>query len=270
MRLLESCTSAWPMPETQASIDALREAFSADTNQPFRLRKNFPYGSPKAPLRQSEPAESKYHPNLDPHSSHEQAVPFHYPQPLTPPMTAGLDASNSGSMNLGMLSNGHQQGLQLDDGGFDHIEWNPTRIFEYVPDTFLQDSGADKKHSQWNTAFGTSQTNTQNMMNSSQPSPPVYTPPSVASYDMSHVTESMQQQQQQFPMQSTMAPIQPVQPAPQMPSYANPTPSFVTSSMWRDTVANTYDPGGTKRLWDLESSFLADTVAPKRARGSAG
>ncbi|KAL9581303.1 MAG: hypothetical protein Q9212_003979 [Teloschistes hypoglaucus] len=270
MRLLESCTSAWPMPEMQASIDALREAFSADTNQPFRLRKNFPYGSPKAPLGHHEPAEPKYHPNLDPRSSHDQAAQFHYSQPLTPPMTAGLDAPNSGSVDLGMLSNGHQQGLQLDDGGFDQIEWNPTRIFEYVQNILFWDIGADQNHSQWNTAFGTPQTSIQNSINSSQPSPPMYTPPSVASYDMSHVTESMQQQQQQFPMQTTMAPIQPVQPAPQMPSYANPTPSFVTSSMWRDTVANTYDPGGQKRLWDLESSFLADTVAPKRARGSAG
>ncbi|KAI4200070.1 MAG: hypothetical protein LQ350_004209 [Teloschistes chrysophthalmus] len=143
MRLLESCTSAWPMPEMQASIDALREAFSADTNQPFRLRKNFPYGSPKAALGHNEPAEPKYHPNLDPRSSHDQAAQFHYSQPLTPPMTAGLDASNSGSVNLGMLSNGHQQGLQLDDGGFDQIEWNPTRIFEYVHNTLFWDGGTD-------------------------------------------------------------------------------------------------------------------------------
>lgn len=131
------------MPEMQASIDALREAFSADTNQPFRLRKNFPYGSPKAALGHNEPAEPKYHPNLDPRSSHDQAAQFHYSQPLTPPMTAGLDASNSGSVNLGMLSNGHQQGLQLDDGGFDQIEWNPTRIFEYVHNTLFWDGGTD-------------------------------------------------------------------------------------------------------------------------------
>ncbi|KAL8708303.1 MAG: hypothetical protein Q9220_006778 [cf. Caloplaca sp. 1 TL-2023] len=250
MRLLENCTSAWPVSEMQSSIDALREAFSADISKPFQLRSNFPYGSPRAALKPSEPVEVKYHPTLDRQSSHEQPPHIHYgSQPLTPPMTAGLEDTNSGSMHLGMMSNGHQQGLQMDHVNMDQSAWNPTRIFD-----------------QWNTAFGTPASTVNSSLNHSQPSPPIYTPSSIASHDMAHVNESMQQQQQQYPMQSTMAPLQQVQPTPHMPQYASTAPSFVTSSMWRDTVANTYDPGGMKRRWDVESSFLTDIVSPKRAR----
>ncbi|KAL8732632.1 MAG: hypothetical protein Q9166_002607 [cf. Caloplaca sp. 2 TL-2023] len=253
MLLLENCTSAWPMPEMQSQIDALREAFSADINKPFRLRHNFPYGSPPVGLRHSEPVETKNPPTLGRQFSHDQLVQVHYgTQPLTPPISAGLEDTNSGSMNLGMMPNGHQQGFPMDNVGLDQSEWNPTRIFD-----------------SWNTAFGTPATTTQNIVNHSQPSPPIYTPNSIASYDMPHVSESIQRQQQQYPMQSTMAPLPQVQPAPQMPQYATPTPSFVTSSMWRDTVASTYDPGGMKRRWDAEDSFLngvIDTVSPKRVR----
>ncbi|KAL8779398.1 MAG: hypothetical protein Q9213_006966 [Squamulea squamosa] len=258
MLLLENCTSAWPMREMQSQIDALREAFSADINKPFRLRHNFPYGSPRAPLRhsRSEPVETKYHPTLGRQISMEQAPPLHYgAQPLTPPISAGLEDSNSGSMNLGLMPSGHQEGLHMDNVGLDQSEWNPSRIFD-----------------QWNTAFGTPATAIQNSgVIQNQPSPPIYTPNSVGSYDMPHVNESIQQQQQQYPMQSTMAPLQQCQPAPQIPQYATttPTPSFVTSSMWRDTVASTYDPGGIKRRWDAEDSFLngvIDTVSPKRVR----
>lgn len=120
--------------------------------------------------------------------------------------------------------------------------------------------------SQWNTAFPTPASMINNNVNGSQPSPPIYTPNSVASHDMAHVSESMQQQQQQYPMQSTMAPLQQVQPAPQMSSYASTAPSFVTPNMWRDTVANTYDPGGMKRRWEMDSSHLIDIVSPKRVR----
>ncbi|KAL8703866.1 MAG: hypothetical protein Q9201_002955 [Fulgogasparrea decipioides] len=132
MRLLESCTSACPMQDMQSSIDALREAFSADTTQPFRLRSNFPYGSPKARLRPSESAETKFHPTVDRHPSQEQAAQTQYgAQPLTPPISAGLDATNSGSMSLGMMPSSHH-GLPIDDMGLDQSEWNPTRIFKYV------------------------------------------------------------------------------------------------------------------------------------------
>lgn len=133
MRLLEKCTSAWPVPEMQASIDALREAFSADTSQAFRLKPSFPYGSPRAPLKLSEPVETKYHAPFARQSSHEQAAQVNYgTQPLTPPISAGLDTAPSGSMNLGLMPNGHPQGLDMDSINLDQSGWDPTGIFEYV------------------------------------------------------------------------------------------------------------------------------------------
>ncbi|KAL9038684.1 MAG: hypothetical protein Q9214_005182 [Letrouitia sp. 1 TL-2023] len=260
MRILESCTSAWPMPEMQASIDALREAFSADTSQPFRLRANFLYGSPVASLRGSDPVDTKYQPPLSRETSHEQV---HYSQqPLTPPISAGLEDSKDRPMGASTMDLMASGGLSMDSMGNDRSGWDPTRIFEYGISYAPSHGVANNRYSQWNTAFGTP---ASTMNNSSQPSPPAYTPPSVGSHDMSHINDSMQHQQQQFPMQSTMAPLPQVQATPQMPNYANPTPSFVTSSMWRETVANSFDPTN-KRRWDIESSFLADTVSPKRAR----
>ena len=260
----------------QSQIDALREAFSADINKPFQLRHNFPHGSPRAKLKhtQSEPGETKYHPTLGRQASYEHSARIHYgTQPLTPPISAGLEDTNSGSMHLGLMSNDHhRQGFAMDHVGFDQSEWNPSKIFEYVCCSLDKYPFTDSHLSQWNTAFPTHTNAAQsNSMIYNQPSPPIYTPSSIGSYDMPHVNESIQQQQQQFPMQSTMAPLQQCQPAPQMPQYptTTPTPSFVTSSMWRDTVASTYDPGGMKRRWDAEDSFLSgviDTVSPKRVR----
>ena len=46
MRILERCSSSWPVPQLQVQIESLRQAFSADLNKPFELRQNFPFGSP--------------------------------------------------------------------------------------------------------------------------------------------------------------------------------------------------------------------------------
>ena len=43
-------------------------------------------------------------------------------------------------------------------------------------------------------------------------------------------------------------------------------PSFVTSNMWRESIANTYERGQLKRGWDQQSSFLVDPVQSKRLR----
>jgi hypothetical protein len=53
MRILERCVSAWPMPETEAQINALRAAFSADVNKPFELKESFPHGTPSEQSRPS-------------------------------------------------------------------------------------------------------------------------------------------------------------------------------------------------------------------------
>ena len=53
MRILERCVSAWPMPETEVQINALRAAFSADVHRPFELKESFPLGSPSDQSRPS-------------------------------------------------------------------------------------------------------------------------------------------------------------------------------------------------------------------------
>ena len=58
MRILERCISAWPMPETEAQINGLRSAFSADITRPFELRPSFPLGSSPDSFGPSPPAQS--------------------------------------------------------------------------------------------------------------------------------------------------------------------------------------------------------------------
>jgi len=153
MRILEHCTSAWPMPEMQTQIDALREAFSADTSRPFELKRSFPFGSPNSSqasygLQPSPPLDAGLnHPMLARHESHGQVsqIPQYHPQqPMTPPISAGLDNSNDKTLppaSMPMMSNGLSQNipLQTTSMGNDQVEWNPTPIFTYV--LHLQKSG---------------------------------------------------------------------------------------------------------------------------------
>ena len=134
MRILEICTTAWPQPDMQKQIDALREAFSADTTRPFELKPSFPYGSPGVPARPpSPPMEAKYQgPTVSRHQSFgniSHQMPFQSGL-VTPPMTAGLDSTHKGSSD-------HSSGSSFSNGqhpsmGDMQAAWNPTPIFEYV------------------------------------------------------------------------------------------------------------------------------------------
>lgn len=245
MRILEHCTSAWPMPEMQTQIDALREAFSADTSKPFQLRASFPHGSPASTLRGSPPADLKYQ-SLSRQTSHE--IPYQV-QPMTPPISAGLDESRDRSMPMSINVGPQQQPLPMPTTPMSnsHMGWNPTKIFD-----------------QWNTAFGTPTSTATSSV--PQPSPPLFPPTSTMSHDISNYQDTMQQQQQ-YGIPSSVASVPQVQPVSQMPSYNAMAPNFVTSSMWRDTVASTYDTGGNKRSWDTEPPYLVDSGHPtKRPR----
>ena len=167
MRILEAITSRMPMPELQAQIDALREAFSADTSRPFELRANFPYTSP-TPVphdsphshasfssqhsQQSHPSNNahnshltqrnqhpdvKYeHKSLSRQHSHEQPAHTIYPaQSMTPPISAGLGTFKDQDYvtSFPLVTNGQQQPTELapvsapDSNG--EVLWNPTPIF---------------------------------------------------------------------------------------------------------------------------------------------
>ncbi|KAI9880132.1 MAG: hypothetical protein M1830_005161 [Pleopsidium flavum] len=242
MRILERCTSSWPMPEMQAQIDALREAFSADVNKPFELRQTFPYGSPGGPLQPSPPIETDYHAqSLGRHPSIEhQSRVCYINQPITPPIS-GHGESNDDSpvaQSLPMMPTGQRQHHQMPNSMpmIDTIGWNPSRIFD-----------------QWNTAFGPPQSNiTAASSTVSQTSPPLNMPPTSSGHDL---TQTQATVQQHYPNTSGMAPLPHVQ---QMPPavYTSPGPAFVSPSMWRDTVASTFGPGGLKRRWDLGASDM--------------
>lgn len=136
MRILEKCTTAWPLPEMQSHIDSLRVAFSADISKPFELKPTFPYGSPSESYQPSPPLEMQYH--LAPYNRHpsqeHQSHLAYATQPITPPISAGHgDPRNSPDISsLGLMPTSHTQAPPtmnnppMVDGG----SWNPTRIFE--------------------------------------------------------------------------------------------------------------------------------------------
>lgn len=264
------------MPEMQAQINQLREAFSADVNRPFELKRGFPFESPSPSahgLQPSPPLDMNIqHPMLTRHESlgHQNHVPYHA-APMTPPISsAGLsfedskDGLMSGSMQ--MMASSQQQAMPMHTSTMSiGQEWNPTPIIAYVSGAPKASTHANANDSQWNNVFGpaaapTSQTN----LAMPQQSPPIY-PPSTSS-QMPH---TLYLPQHSYPLQSNMPSLSRHQTAPQLPVYPAPAPSFVTSSMWRDTVASTYDPAGNKRRWDMEENgtfHMDNPVQKKRSR----
>ena len=123
---------------------------------------------------------------------------------------------------------------------------------------------ANHYYSQWNTAFGTPASSVSTTAGSmTQPSPTMYTTSTVSSRDLPHVHETMQQQHYPLPAHITPVPHTTFQ---QPTAYTSASPSFVTPSMWQDTVASTYDPTSLKRPWDVGAAFLHDTQQVKRPR----
>ena len=135
MRILETCTAAWPVPDMQPRIDAFKEAFSADSSRPFELKRTFPYGSPSS--------TGTFQPSPSPdgrmgrptmmaqHESHGQTAQLSYNvQPMTPPVSAGFDTSKD-PLSMSMMSSGQQQQLPIQTSSMG-VEWNPAPIFKYV------------------------------------------------------------------------------------------------------------------------------------------
>ena len=133
------------MPEMQMQVNQLREAFSADTNRPFELKRGFPFESPSPSvggLQPSPPLDiNVQHPMLSRHESlgHQSHMPYH-PMPMTPPVSStGLSfedpkdgAFMSGSMQ--MMASTQQQSMPMQTTPMSiGQEWNPTPIIAYVP-----------------------------------------------------------------------------------------------------------------------------------------
>lgn len=152
MRILEKCTSSWPMPNMQQQIDALREAFSADTRKPFVLKPSFPYGSPGAPSSTSPPRANPQYRSIGAHGQpienqnveHQHAQPHqqvsYTNHPISPPISAGgvtdtkSDSPAAQSLVMMAAQRGPQPQQPMTSGVpmADSNNWNPTRLFEYV------------------------------------------------------------------------------------------------------------------------------------------
>lgn len=150
MQLLERCTNACPMPDMQQQIDALREAFSADTRKPFDLKPSFPYGSPTS-SNQSSPPTLQYQQStttISPTSSvdqlpRQQSMNQHAPPRSHITYTSAPEQSPVSAVGMGGKLDGNAgavQGLVMMAGGGmqtsipmsmpDPSAWNPARIFE--------------------------------------------------------------------------------------------------------------------------------------------
>ena len=126
-------------------VNQLREAFSADVNRPFELKRGFPFESPSpnpGGLQPSPPLDINIqHPILSRHESlgHQNQVPYHA-TPMTPPISStGLsfedskdDAFMSSSMQT--MASSQQQSIPMQTTPMSlGQEWNPTPIIAYVP-----------------------------------------------------------------------------------------------------------------------------------------
>ena len=144
MRILEKCMESWPSPEMQMQVNQLREAFSADINRPFELKRGFPFESPSPSsggLQPSPPLEMNIqHPILSRHESlgRQNHVPYHG-TPITPPISStGLtfeDSKDGAFMSSSMqtMTSSQQQSMPMQTTPMSIGQgWNPTPIIAYV------------------------------------------------------------------------------------------------------------------------------------------
>lgn len=147
MRIMEKVMEVWAMPELRQQVEAVREAFSADTRKPFVLKPSFPYGSPHPSNSSSPPRTQGFRPpadraapmdqRLDPSNSQSVSFPG---LPISPPVSAGATDSNGDSpagqpianMSQAGQASSIQQGMSLGE----QPAWNPARIFEQWHSSF--------------------------------------------------------------------------------------------------------------------------------------
>ncbi|KAF2468272.1 uncharacterized protein BDR25DRAFT_327025 [Lindgomyces ingoldianus] len=250
MRILETCTPSWPMPEMHQQVNTLRQAFSADITKPFVLKPSFPFGSPQAPAQSSPLSnEGSYRSRLPSQHSpleHPGQVNYHA-HPITPPISASDQdpkADSPVAQPLVMMAAGQRApqttaSMQMQEP----VQWNPQRIFD-----------------QWNVAFGTPPPST-----SSQSSPPLRPPPT-GTYEVRTPQESNPpgyQLPNVSPQSNSIQSVQSQLPPPT--SYATPSVPYVTPTMWQEVVASSF-PDGLKRRWDHGNAPMIDQSMYKRAR----
>ncbi|KFY18305.1 hypothetical protein V491_04801 [Pseudogymnoascus sp. VKM F-3775] len=238
------------MPDMQQQIDALREAFSADTRKPFDLKPSFPYGSPTSSNQSSPPTLQYNNSTLSPTSSvdhqprqslnqhaNQHHVTYTSPPEQSPVSTAGMgvkvDANAPAVQGLVMMPGGHQQGMQTTMAMADPSAWNPARIFDQWNTTFETPSAASMSVGP-PTQQGSGMRHMSNAGGELNPLPDMIGTSMLPLPPMGSAAAAQQHliaQQQFAPVQAT---------------------SFVSPSMWQESVASVYE-GGLKRSWGDEA-----------------
>ncbi|KAH8732887.1 hypothetical protein GQ44DRAFT_600786 [Phaeosphaeriaceae sp. PMI808] len=137
MRILETCAPSFPMPEMQAQVNSLRQAFSMDITKPFEMKPTFPFGSPQvasqsSPLSNHGSYRSRHPSQASPLEQPGQVI--YHAHPITPPISASDQDAKADSpiaQSLVMMASGQRApqsatGMQLQESA----QWNPQRIFE--------------------------------------------------------------------------------------------------------------------------------------------
>ncbi len=122
------------MPEMQAQVNSLRQAFSADISKPFEMKPTFPFGSPQVAPQSSPLSNHGYRSRQPSHTPLEQPGQVNYhTYPITPPISASDHDSKADSpvaQSLVTMGSGQRTqstaGLQMSE----NVQWNPQRIFE--------------------------------------------------------------------------------------------------------------------------------------------
>lgn len=97
----------------------------------------------------------------------------------------------------------------------------------------------------------------------SQQSPPLYPPADMGMHNEAMLGNSGMHHPYAIPPE---IPPLPHQNTSHLSSAGTTEPSFVSSSMWRDSIANAFDRSGLKRGWDDQNSYFTGAVPSKRAR----
>jgi hypothetical protein len=268
MRVIEQVMRAWPMPELKRQVDNLREAFSADLNQPFALKTTLPYNSPR-PSRDSvspslkasafRPPSQPPHGNLQRSTSMDQQI--HMPlggsaysvRPMTPPVSAGPGGSTASPNMLALMGQSSHTGTATSMPATLSMPevplWNPNHIL-----------------TQWDSAFGPPQPSSAGGGSSAFSPSTTHSSPQTAHHDLQASSAAMssgstpmpsasmqQQQQQQQQQQHHQNQHQHQHQSQQQQHQLSPqqfvgAPSFITPELWQQSVGPIYI-SGTKRTW---------------------
>jgi hypothetical protein len=238
MRILERCVSAWPMPETEAQINALRSAFSADINKPFDLKPSFPHGTPSdhsRPSPISPPSSERVQPPQmhDMHQSQQQYHQGTYQQSQMPPMPQSshgylstppisVHTSNDSKPQTPMYAQGYDvsqehtpyQNMPSSSGNYyqqmtsaAELQWNPTPIMDQFDTAFAIPPAALAPPP---NMYGTTSTSPPVSMQSTQQQARSYASNNSPVYGSTasppYPQQQMPQQSQYFPQQPTSLP----------------------------------------------------------------